>query len=68
MDAYSKKNKILLGIFVTGVIGFLILLYNRPPLTDEHAFDNISFPPTPQDLYYLSQVTHSPNEGSYSLH
>ena len=42
-------------IFLTGLMGILLLLYCRPPLTDGHLFEEMSFPPSPQDLYNLSQ-------------
>ena len=54
-EEYRKKNRILLVIFVVAVIGFLVLLYNRPTLADPHMFDDVSFPPTPKDLYNISQ-------------
>jgi hypothetical protein len=52
---YSRKNRILLMIFAAGVVGFLVLIYNRPS-SEEHVFDGVSFPPTAQQLYKLSKV------------
>lgn len=53
---YRRKNKLLLAIFIVAVLGFILLMYNRPTLTDPHIFDEMSFPPSPQNLYDLSQV------------
>jgi hypothetical protein len=52
----SRKNKMLLAIFIVAVIGFITLIYFRPQLSNPHVFDNMSFPPTPHDLYNLSKV------------
>lgn len=52
----SRKNRILLTIFVVGVIGFVVLLYFRPPFTNADVFEQVTFPPTAHDLYRVSQV------------
>jgi hypothetical protein len=52
----KRKNRILLGIFVAGIIGFVILLCFRPPMKNAHVFNEASFPPSAKDLYKISQV------------
>ncbi len=64
----GKKNKILLTIFLIGVAGFIILIFNRPHLTNPEVFDNISFPPTPHDLYNVSKVTFLSMLGSFIVY
>lgn len=44
---YDKKNRILLGIFLLGLFGFGVLLYNRPIIENQDHLNNVSFPPTP---------------------
>jgi hypothetical protein len=44
-------------IFLVGVIGFAILVYNRPTLSNPHVFDGISFPPNPRQLEKLANVS-----------
>lgn len=44
----TKKNRILLGIFVLGVIGFVILFIYGPNFKNPEIFKEIGFPPTAQ--------------------
>jgi hypothetical protein len=52
----KRKNRILLSIFVAGIIGFVVLVYNRPAMNHAEVLEEISFPPTAQQLYKLSRV------------
>ena len=52
----KQKNRILLSIFVVAIIGFIVLIFNRPPMKHSEVLKGISFPPSAKDLYKLSQV------------